>query len=369
VILRPGLSTAVVLPRKAWAAAFASLALALPSAPMAAGYRDVLEQPATSTPLAARGLFNGLARAGPRVVAVGQRGHILISDDAGATWTQARVPVSSDLVAVTFPTPTQGWAVGHDGVVLHSADAGATWTRQLDGLAVGRLVHAWYADASAKGELGSAEQAASLMTEAKRIEKQGHDNPFLDVWFADERTGFVVGAFNLILRTADGGKSWEPWMHRTDNPRALHLYAIREAGGRLHIAGEQGLLLRLDEPAGRFRALEIPYKGTLFGLAGGPASVVAFGLRGNAFRSVDGGKSWSKVETGLQVGLTGGAAHEGRLVLVSQAGHVLVSRDDGASFVLGKSERSLPAAAVVGAGAGALVIAGPRGVRAQRLEP
>ena len=32
------------------------------------------------------------------------------------------VPVSSDLVAVAFPTPQQGWAVGHDGVILASAD-------------------------------------------------------------------------------------------------------------------------------------------------------------------------------------------------------------------------------------------------------
>ena len=42
-----------------------------------------------------------------------------------SSWQQADVPVSSDLVAVPFPTPTHGWAVGHDGVVLHSADAGA----------------------------------------------------------------------------------------------------------------------------------------------------------------------------------------------------------------------------------------------------
>src|SRR5262249_19097658 len=157
--------------------------------------------------------YNGLARAGERVVAVGQRGHVMYSDDAGASWKQANVPVSSDLVAVTFPTPTHGWAVGHDGVILHSADAGATWTRQLKG--------------------------------------QSPDNPFLDVWFSDEKTGFVVGAFNLILQTTDGGASWQPWLDRTDNPKTLHLYAIREAAGQVYVAGEQGLLMRLDAAAGR----------------------------------------------------------------------------------------------------------------------
>jgi len=92
-----------------------------------------------------------------------------------------------------------------------------------------------------------------------------------------------------------------------------------------------------------------------------------FGLRGNAYRSTDGGRSWQKIETGLQVGLTGGAADAGRIVLVSQAGHVLVSADDGASFKPLKVERPAPAAAVVGADQDVAVIAGPRGVRAQPL--
>src|SRR5512144_624546 len=97
-----------------------------------ARWRDVLDTPAAQSPLAARGLLNGLARAGQRIVAVGQRGHVLYSDDAGKTWKQATVPVSSDLVAVSFPDATHGWAVGHDGVILHTDDAGVTWTRQLD---------------------------------------------------------------------------------------------------------------------------------------------------------------------------------------------------------------------------------------------
>jgi hypothetical protein len=32
-----------------------------------------------------------------------------------------------------------------------------------------------------------------LLDDAKRYKEQGADKPFLDVWFADESTGFVVG--------------------------------------------------------------------------------------------------------------------------------------------------------------------------------
>jgi photosystem II stability/assembly factor-like uncharacterized protein len=194
----------------------------------------------------------------------------------------------------------------------------------------------------------------------------GGENPFLDVWFESERIGFAVGAFGVIVRTSDGGKTWQPWQNRSDNPKALHLYAIRPAGGALYIAGEQGLLLKLDSSSDRWRAVELPYQGTLFGITGGAKSVVVFGLRGNAWHSADGGKTWRKVETGLQVGLTAGAADAGRLVLVSQAGHVLVSRDDGASFKPLELDRPLPAAAVLGVDHG-VVIAGPRGLRTQAL--
>ena len=240
--------------RRIFGAALASFALLAPAASPAAELRDVLDTPAAASAFARMGLLNGLARAGKRVVAVGQRGHVLYSDDAGRTWLQAKVPVSSDLVAVTFPTPSHGWAVGHDGVVLHSADAGATWIRQLDGRSAGQAMVAYYAAEAAKGGSGD---AAKLLDEAKRFAEQGAENPFLDVWFEDERTGFVVGAFNLILRTADGGKTWEPWLHRTDNPKTLHLYCDPTGGWRAvhrRRAGTAAQARRAERPVPRARA-------------------------------------------------------------------------------------------------------------------
>ena len=299
-------------------------------------------------------MLTGLARAGQRLVAVGQRGHVLLSDDAGTSWQQADVPVSADLVAVHFATPDSGWTVGHDGVVLHSADAGKTWTRQLDGRGLGDVLVAHYTKNSDD----------KWLAEARRFAAQGAENPFLDVWFDDARHGHVVGAFGLALRTADGGTSWEPLLHATDNPKALHLYAIRRIGGELYVAGEQGLLLKFDRDSDRFVALTTPYPGTLFGIVGHDRAVLAFGLRGNVVRSTDRGRSWQAVPTGVAVGLTAGTLDaRGRIVLVSQAGHVLASSDDGASFTPLKQQRAQPAAAVVGASAGTLVLAGPRGIQ------
>jgi len=327
------------------------------------GWRDVLDTPAARSALASRALLNGLARAGDRIVAVGQRGHIVYSDDAGKSWRQAEVPVSSDLVAVSFPTASDGWAVGHDGVVLHSKDGGQSWTTQLDGRRLGQLMFEYYSR-SAAALTDDPKRAALLIEEAKRFQAQGAENPFLDVWFRDANNGYIVGAFGLVFRTVDGGASWEPLLHAVENPKGQHLYAVRGIGSDVYIAGEQGLLLKLAQGDTTFRALELPYKGTLFGVTGSGQTVIAHGLRGTVLRSTDGGHQWQQVPTGLQVGLTASTRDsDGRLLIVSQAGHILASRDDGASFKPVPVAGALPAAAVTVAAQGTLIVAGPRGVQ------
>lgn len=348
---------------------FVAVALVLSATVAHAGFQDVLDTPAMKSALAGKSFLSGIALAGKRLVCVGWRGHILYSDDRGKNWEQAGVPVSSDLVAVYFPSPQQGWAVGHDGVVLHSADAGVTWEKQLDGRAAVQVMAAYYKKCPPVGPSGDAGADRQLDDVIERYGMEGADKPFLDVWFENETTGFIVGAFNLIFRTSDGGKNWEPWFDRTDNPQFLHLYAVRPAGDDVFIAGEQGLVLKLDRQAGRFRAMETPYEGSFFGIIAKSATVIVFGLRGNAFRSQDGGGTWHKVETGVPVGLTGGTVTEdGRIVLVSQGGHVITSTDEGASFSGLRLEMSFPINAVLSLDKSTLVFVGPYGVQAVPIQ-
>src|SRR3977135_3294331 len=97
------------------------VALLLSGAALAAPPADPLQVPALPSRLAASSPLFAIARAGTRLVAVGQRGHVLLSDDDGTSWRQAAVPVSVDLTAVHFASPQRGWAVGHDGAILHSS--------------------------------------------------------------------------------------------------------------------------------------------------------------------------------------------------------------------------------------------------------
>jgi photosystem II stability/assembly factor-like uncharacterized protein len=321
---------------------------------------DVLARPAQASPLASRRLLQSVARAGDRLVAVGPRGHILVSTDGGQIWKQASVPVSSDLTAVYFVNDKSGWAVGHDGVVLATSDGGDTWVKQLDGRVVNEIL-LQHMKARAAAEPGSKELAA-LLTEAERYSEQGPDKPFLDVWFENDRVGYVLGAYNLIFATTDGGKTWEPWFDRTDNPKLLNLNAIRPAAGGLYVAGEGGLVLKLDPTAKRFRAVPVDYKGSLFGVADGGDAVLVFGLRGNAFRSTDGGAHWSKVDSQLAASIVAGVrTTNGTVLLADQGGRIVASSDGGKTFTRLPLAKPVPLTALVPVG-DKLALTGPMGV-------
>ena len=341
--------------------------LALQSVVQAASFVDVLDLPAKPSALASRSPLLDLAHAGQRLVAVGQRGHILYSDDNGKRWQQAVVPVSSDLNAVYFPTAEQGWAVGNDGVVLHSSDAGATWSKQLDGRQIGDLMFKHYT-ALALAEPDN-EQWAVLAADGQRLIEEGADKPLLDVWFANDKLGYAVGMFNLILRTEDGGRNWTPFQDRTDNPQDFHLNAIASTGDALYIAGEQGLVLKWDDSHRRFAALETPYQGSYFGVVGQPGEVLVYGLRGHVLRSTDGGVNWVRLDSGLQISISAALLDSrGHYRLFTQAGHTLLTDDSNSKLRLAAQTDPSPIAGATLAADGALVLVGSRGVRALPVE-
>lgn len=324
------------------------------------------EATALPTRLAAEQPLLAIARAGTRIVAAGPRGHVVYSDDEGARWRQAAVPVSSDLVAISFPSARRGWAVGHGGVVLHSDDGGASWRRQLAGHEANQLAQRHF-EARAAGDA----QAARLLQREKAQGADGSTPSFLDVHFVSDSSGFVVGTFNRILRTDDGGQSWTPWMDRTDNPQDLHFYAVRGGTRGLYLAGEQGMVWRLDAHTQRFEAAATPYKGTLFGLVATDAgTLLAFGMRGRLFRSDDQGRQWQPVGGVGSAGITAGAALPGgAVVLVDQAGGIALSRDSGQRFQPVPALRPMPFFGVAPLGGQRIGLVGAAGVRLQALAP
>jgi photosystem II stability/assembly factor-like uncharacterized protein len=330
-----------------------ALAAALVGVAWAAGAQPAAPQPlprsAEHARLAAHGLLIALAAAGERLVAVGDRGVIVLSDDRGLSWKQAAsVPVQALLTGVCFFDARHGVAVGHDEVILATGDAGENW----------RLVH--YAP------------------EAQR--------PLLDVWCGAGAAAIAVGAYSSYFTSADGGTSWsERHFAPSPAPRpagappaARGSSAIEESGGgyhlnrivgasatRLYIAGEAGHLYRSDDRGDHWQELASPYDGSFFDvlpLTGD--ALLASGLRGNLYRSEDAGAGWRQLPTGT-VALLDGAARlpGGVLAVVGFSGVVLVSRDGGRTFSLEQQSDRSGLSAALAVGKDTLVVAGEDGVR------
>jgi len=292
----------------------AALALAAPEL-HAAAIGAALDRRALDARAPSRSVLLCGALAGQRLVAVGERGLVVLSDDAGRSWRQASVPASVTLTAVRFFDARRGYAAGHGGVVLRSTDGGQSWERVLDGRTVAtRMLE----EARSSGD--ARRQQAAL-----RLVKEGADKPFLDLLVIDDQTVVVVGAYGLALATKDAGKSWTSWDARIDNPKGSHLYSVRASGPIWLIAGEQGLVLRSEDAGATFQRVTTPYQGSFFTAElRGTRDMVVAGLRGNIWRSSDAGANWSQCQVAVPATITASVAmSDGTLLLANQAGQVL----------------------------------------------
>ena len=307
---------------------------ALPS--YAQGATEATTRYSIESPKAPHRLLLDVASVGKRLVAVGDRGHILYSDDKGANWTQAKVPTRQMLTAVFFVDDRHGWAVGHDALILASEDGGATWVKQFEDLE--------------------------------------REAPLLDIWFKDGATGYAVGAYGALLETTDGGANWEDVSDRLDNEDGYHLNAIvavKDSG--LFVVGELGAMFRSPDWGQTWETLEGPYEGSLFGALGTEetGTLLAYGLRGHLFRSSDFGTTWEQIELNtphngpLEFGLAdGNLLADGSIVVVGHGGTVLKSTDNGRSFSLINRPDRLSLAGVTALDNGNLILVGQGGVHA-----
>lgn len=309
-------------------------------------------RPAVLARDAARSVLLGAATAGKRVVAVGERGIILLSDDAGKSWRQAAVPVSVTLTAVRFADAKNGVAVGHAGVILVSADGGASWQSVMDGERIATFAL----------EAARAGTSAAAIRDAERLVADGADKPLLDVCLLGEGRMLAVGAYGLAFASADGGRSWSSWMDRIDNPKGLHLNTVRRRGDTILIGGERGLALLSTDKGRTFKQLQVPYQGSFFSAElGADGALLLAGLRGNVWRSADAGASWRQLASPMPVTITASTARaDGSLLFANQAG-VLLTTDRDALVPLAGAPLA-PLNGVLALDDGKLLALGARGV-------
>jgi photosystem II stability/assembly factor-like uncharacterized protein len=282
---------------------------------------------------ATRSTLLDLIVAGKRLIAVGERGHVLLSDDEGKTWRQAKaVPTRTTLTCVFATDANTLWAAGHGGMILRSADAGETWSVTT----------------------GNADGPDVLL--CIRVEPDGR--------------GLAMGGFGMALTTADGGKTWKPvsLLQGDAGEKHLNRLFVSPAGTWL-VAGEGGQVLRStdrgDPSAMKWAAVKTPYNGSLWtGIALPSGALLACGMRGNIVRSADDGLSWKHLPIAGAGSFTGAALlPDGRPVLVGVDGTFVVGDTAGEVFRLQRQDDRATLTALVALSGARIVAATTAGLR------
>jgi photosystem II stability/assembly factor-like uncharacterized protein len=328
-------------------------AIAICGDALAEGILAQSEEYAVLAPRSSRSLLLDVAAIAGRLIAVGERGHVLISDDQGRSWSQVRVPTRVMLTGVFFLDRDRGWAVGHDAVILRTKDGGNNW----------ELVH----------------------------HAPEEETPLFDLWFSDAQNGYAIGAYGLVLVTADGG-TWiqhqiveneasDAGSNVSDDVESMdfsgidlddysaaydfHLNSIVcSKNGRLYVAAEAGNLYRSDDNGRSWSSLPSPYHGSFFGfLPLADDSLLIFGLRGHLYRSDDAGASWQKILTNTDATLNAGViVDDGTVAVVGLGGVVLLSHDGGHTFQLHQQPGRKGYSAAVESADGQLILVGESGI-------
>ena len=270
--------------------------------------------------------INGMLYLDKRVVAVGERGNILLSDDQGGSWQPATVKPQRDLTLtalVALPDKSL-LAVGHDGWIVRSEDEGANWS-----------------EVRFDGEIAE---------------------PLLGIWSAGGNRVLAFGSFGKFYQSGDDGRTWQAQPLEVDS---AHLNGM-DGGtdGRRMGVGEQGLVRRSDDGGHSWHKLEPFYNGSLFGVVRlSPDRWVTYGMRGHVFVSQDFGQTWEPVKVGNQLPLYGHVLlpNDGGLLIVGAGSSVV--RLDGKGELVSATRLpglgTLTSAVMVGS---RLLVGGERGV-------
>jgi photosystem II stability/assembly factor-like uncharacterized protein len=159
--------------------------------------------------------------------------HAIVAPSSGAElWLEYQRDYSDVFLSgISFTDESNGWVVGTNGTILHTADGGNTWELQDSGLL----------DPNKNFEMVMAEDIALNR-----------------VYFVDPEYGWACGEWGVILRTIDGGKTWE----LSDTGVDKTLFDVDFVNRSLGIAvGVDGIVIRTTDGGSSWKTLTTAFEG------------------------------------------------------------------------------------------------------------
>ncbi|MEW6207891.1 MAG: YCF48-related protein [Acidobacteriota bacterium] len=231
----------------------------------------------------------------------GKGGVIYATSDGGLSW-QPVAATPEVLASIFFVSPQRGWVAGYAGRIERTDDGGRTWKPQ-------------------------------------RVERQGE--VINSIFFIDEHRGWAAGgaagAGGLLLRTTNGGETWE----QIETGRVEAFWSVRFLGpDRGWAVGEDGIIVATSDGGSSWTKQNGGTSRVLLGLAISPSGkMVAVGEAGTILHSED-GMSWAAVRSPTTETLNAVAAAGDVFWAVGSKGATLSSRDGGRGWAMAQAVSS-----------------------------
>ncbi|RLD35560.1 MAG: hypothetical protein DRI83_06700 [Bacteroidetes bacterium] len=237
------------------------------------------------------------------------------------TWEVHDVPTSQHLRSVFFTDSMYGWAVGDTGTIIHTSDGGENWLVQDAGtdnnivnvFFLNRQV-GWASSWNFNGFYGTLILKTTDGGDTWTGTPYQEENIFMnDILFFDSLTGWMAGSPHALVKTIDGGQSWNQAAIDTN---ALAFFPVLKVffydeshgyacGGMFDIAGviwstsdggEMWYPIKNeDAPADEVHGLHIFDPVTVLGAGGDPELGYGIGM----IRTHDAGVNWEYEELNL----------------------------------------------------------------------
>ncbi|MBE0567679.1 MAG: hypothetical protein IH621_17125 [Krumholzibacteria bacterium] len=248
--------------------------------------------------------MNGVvALKGDRLVAVGDAGTIMVSQDAGGNWVLMDSGCSVPLYAVDISESGVGYAVGEDGTIARTTNAGRSWQseRVYPGAVLWGVVAADDNTAYAVGTPGCIMKTSDRGSSWSDIGPDAGAD-YSDVACIGRSTVVVVGRDGTILLSQDGGRHWRQVASATDR----NLQAVGFADDlRGYAVGSDGIVLRTDDGGESWESVPTDAVAMLASVAVVSREELYAGAVWVVYHSTNGGRSWAEAAPGLRGSVLG----------------------------------------------------------------
>lgn len=255
------------------------------------------------------------------------RGELLLTQDAGKSWTPIGGEVAKRFDAFTMRDGYRGWAADHEGKIWQTDDGGYNWN--LISLLKRQDPEEYYRGAlqilftdDSKGWV--LDTFAVWRTQDgglswHEVDELSYGDNLTDrvrkMYFLDSKLGWAICEGGLILQTDDGGKTWRSGVSNAHfdeytNISALHFLDVNQgwiaASDALAPYPENVVLATADgnnwhrqkEISGRVSINDIFFLDYETGWMAGSRRYSEAGVEsGILFQTQDGGRTWQRVKT------------------------------------------------------------------------